>query len=152
MKARSIRHHLGLVGTLAVSAVLFSGTAAAASSDARADYEAMRAACMSGQTTHQDQANCLREAGAALEEARRNRLTRGTTSSDFEANAMRRCERVPAHRRDECMALRDSSAVTVQGSVEGGGILRQRTLRYPADQRGTTGVPGPGTTSGMPVR
>ncbi len=132
MNVRCMRGKAAVFGLVAWGAVLFAGPASAASSDPVAEYQAMREACMRGETSHTDQQNCLREAGAALEEARRNRLL--VEGVDYERNARLRCERVPAHQREFCLALRDSAAVTVRGSVEGGGILRERVLQFPADQ------------------
>lgn len=129
---RCMRGKAALVGFITLGALWAAAPAAAAMSDPVAEYQAMREACLRGETTHEDQQNCLREAGAALQEARRNRLQ--DPSTDYERNARLRCERVPAHQREFCLALRDSSAVTVRGSVEGGGILRERVLRFPADQ------------------
>ena len=57
-----------LGSTFASSAADKTGAAGAA--DAQARYQQDRAACMSGQS-NQDHATCLREAGAALAQARR---------------------------------------------------------------------------------
>ena len=62
-------------------------------------------------------------AGAGYEEARRGRL--GTASApDLAGNATRRCEAQPAADRAAC-AQRILGAGTAEGSVEGGGLLRQ---------------------------
>ena len=93
-----------------------------ASSEAQQRYNRERAVCMSGQS-NQDRATCLREAGAALQEARRNRL--GTNAgADLRANATARCNAQPAADRDACVQ-RITGAGSVQGSVEGGGLIRQ---------------------------
>lgn len=113
---------------LAASSLMFAGSAFAAKTNmdqARAEYEAQRAACQSGQS-HQDRATCMREAGAAYEEARRGRLLRGTV--DYDANARARCERQTGERREECLLLQGQDA-KVYGSVEGGGTLREITVR-----------------------
>lgn len=112
---------------LATSSLMFAGSAFAANmsmDQARAEYEAQRAACQSGQS-HQDRATCMREAGAAYEEARRGRLLRG---ADYEANARMRCDRHTGERREECLLLQGSDA-KVYGSVESGGTLREVTVR-----------------------
>ena len=112
---------------LAASSLMFGGSAFAANTNmdqARAEYEAQRAACVSGQS-NQDRATCMREAGAAYEEARRGRLAR---DADFDANARMRCERHTGERREECLMLQGQDA-KVYGSVEGGGTLRELTLR-----------------------
>ena len=87
---------------------------------------------------------CRREAGAALQEARHNRLA--TPQANTSANAAQRCERLPGDRRTECERLmRDGSAVT-HGSVSGGGVFRELTITVPAD--GTAGVTGTTSATG----
>lgn len=111
---------------LAAGTLLFAGSALAADmNSAREAYRVQRAACESGQT--QDRANCLREAGAALEEAQRGRLM-SRTAQDYDANARMRCEQQSADRREECLLLQGPDA-TIFGSVEGGGTLRELTVR-----------------------
>lgn len=90
-------------------------------SDAQQRYKQERARCLSGQS-HQDRATCLREAGAALKEERRNRLV--NDGSNLSANATARCNAQPAADRDACVQ-RILGAGTTSGSVEGGGLIRQ---------------------------
>ena len=89
-------------------------------SDAQMTYQSDRAACINGQTG-QDRATCLKEAGAALQEARRGRLDDG--QARFEQNRLSRCDNQPAQDRAEC--VRRMNEGTTSGSVEGGGILRE---------------------------
>ena len=115
---------------LCAAGALLSATVAVAAdraslSEAQRAYQRDRAACMSGQTS-QDRATCLREAGAALQEAKRGNLHDG--QAEFERNRMLRCEKQPPQDREECVR-RMSSEARVSGSVEGGGILRE--LRTP---------------------
>ena len=91
-------------------------------SEAQQRYKQERAHCLSGQS-HQDRATCLREAGAALQEARRNRLESGDGAS-FEANATARCNAQPASDRADCVQ-RIRGAGSTRGSVEGGGLIRE---------------------------
>ena len=91
-------------------------------SEAQQRYDQERARCLSDQS-HQDRATCLREAGAALQEASRNRLETGGSAS-FEANATARCNAQPAADREACVQ-RVMGAGAAQGSVEAGGLLRQ---------------------------
>ena len=93
-----------------------------ASSEAQQQYNRERARCMSGQSG-QDRATCLREAGAALQEARRNRL-QGQGGGDLKANATARCNAQPAADRDACVQ-RVMGAGSTQGSVRGGGLIRE---------------------------
>jgi hypothetical protein len=77
---------------------------------------------MSGQS-QQDRSTCLREASAAWAEARRGGLT-SATSTDYQANALARCNAQPAADRDACV-LRIQGQGRVEGSVNGGGLIRQ---------------------------
>jgi hypothetical protein len=117
-----------------------SGTA----SDARAQYQRERAACLSGQTG-EDRATCLREAGAALVEARRGGLT-DPSPSQARSDALDRCNafRTPQDRR-ECVARMRSGEVS--GSVEGGGILREKSFVVPAPAGDTGGSMSNGGSS-----
>ena len=121
---------LGL-SAFAVGAMLISGIAAAATagiSDAQARYRQERATCMSGQS-HQDRATCLKEAGAALQEAKRGYLDDG--QSPYEQNRLMRCAAHPAGDREDCVR-RMRGEGTVTGSVEGGGIYRELRTTMPA--------------------
>ena len=121
---------LGLLATFAlVLAVAPSAWAAAgkANSEAQQRYNRERAHCMSGQSG-QDRAICLREARAALQEARRNRLQTGA-GVNLDANATARCNAQPAADREACVQ-RIRGAGTTSGSVAGGGLIRE--LETPA--------------------
>lgn len=89
-------------------------------------YQQELAACTNG-TSHQDPATCRREAVNAMAEARKGRLTTPPSPS---ANATQRCEALPADHRADCLARMQQG--TTQGSVEGGGILREYTRIIPA--------------------
>lgn len=120
---------LGL-SVCAVGAMLVAGMAAAAGgnlSDAQARYQQDRAACISGQS-YQDRATCLREAGAALQEAKRGRV--GDSESVYEQNRLIRCDRVAVADREDCLR-RMRGEGTVSGSVESGGIYRELRTTVP---------------------
>jgi hypothetical protein len=102
-------------------------------SAAQDTYQQEVAACNNGQS-QQDHATCMREAGAARQETRRNGLQ--TDKKALGANATDRCANQPAKDRADCEA-RVSSPSTTSGSVESGGILRQTTT--------TTTVPAQAT-------
>lgn len=88
-------------------------------------YQQERAACLSGQT-HQQQETCLREAGAALQQARRGNVE--DAPSDTAQNRLRRCDLHPQPQdREECIRRMDQGRTT--GSVEGGGIIRELVTR-----------------------
>ena len=101
------------------AALLAAGNAQAAPSAAQLRYQQERADCMNG-TSGQDRATCLREASAALQEARRGNLQGG----DVTANALARCEGLPDGDRQDCV-LRVQGAGQSSGSVRGGGIVRE---------------------------
>jgi len=106
---------------------VFLGATAAAAADsgrlssAQRVYQQDRAACMSGQT-NQDRATCLREAGAALQEARRGGLD--DRQAEYERNRLLRCDSQPAEDRQDCVR-RMSGEGTTSGSAAGGGIIRE---------------------------
>jgi hypothetical protein len=113
---------------------LIAGNASAggsAMSEAQAAYQRDRAACLSGQT-HQDRATCLREAGAALVEARRNGLT-STNDSQYVQNKFDRCVPLPAADQEDCVRRMSGEGI-VRGSVEEGGIYRELSRTVPLSQ------------------
>jgi len=79
------------------------------------------ARCQRGET-NQDRATCLKEVGAAYDEARRNQL--GTApAADLARNAEMRCDAQPAADREACVQRLQRGAA--EGSVQGGGLLRE---------------------------
>jgi hypothetical protein len=106
-------------------AMLGTGTATASDSGLRSNAQSVylqdRAACNTGQT-HQDRTTCLREAGAALQEARRGQLEDG--QAQFERNKVLRCDLQPPEDRQACLRRMNGEGFT-SGSVEGGGIYRE---------------------------
>ena len=112
----------------ALAALLAAGAASATPlSDAQLRYRQERAACMDG-TSNQDRATCLKEAGAAWQEARRGGLA--TNDGELQANRLSRCGALPAPEREDC-ALRMQQGST-SGSAQQGGILRELTRPVPA--------------------
>lgn len=104
------------------AALLFAGAATAAKvSDAQLRYQQERAACMNG-TSNQDRATCLKEAGAAWQEAKRAGLATSGDAS-LKQNRLQRCNALPAQDREDC-ALRMEHGTT-SGSAQQGGILRE---------------------------
>lgn len=115
----------------ATAALLFAGAAAAADakvSDAQSVYQKERAACLSGESI-EDRETCLREAGAALQEARRGALGAGN-ERELAQNRLIRCNALPAQDREDC-ARRMSGEGTASGSVQQGGIFRELTRPVP---------------------
>lgn len=113
---------------LMLSAGLLAGQALAGTSLSAAQqrYQQERAACLNG-TSNQDRATCLKEAGAALQEARRDGLATAAEAR-LAQNRLTRCDAVPVQDRDECIARIQHGATS--GSARDGGILRE--LQSPA--------------------
>lgn len=119
---------LSVVATL----VCLSGalaTAAPAAPSAQARYRLEMAVCNSGQS-NQSVANCRREAGSALAEARRGSLD--DAPDQYQRNALLRCQ---AHTRgDDRVAC--EARILGQGDIsdaaQAGGLLRQSTTVLPA--------------------
>ena len=138
---------LGLLGAAAYAAPT-------APADAQARYEHERARCLAG-ASGQAQETCLREAGAALESARKGQLNDGGTN--YRDNAKERCDMLSGDERRDCLARARNAAPAVRGvercenlagdaarecvaritgratvesgSVKGGGVLRETVTR-----------------------
>jgi hypothetical protein len=93
-------------------------------SDAQTTYQTDRAACMRG-ASNQDRATCLKEAGAARQEAKRGALDTKTEQAQLEANRLRRCDYQPAGEDRENCLRRMNGEGTTRGSVQSGGIYRE---------------------------
>jgi hypothetical protein len=135
---------LGLSAFAAMAAN--ASTAANANSDIETRYRIDVERCNAGQT-NQDKATCLREAGAARDEARRNRLNNGNQS--YSQNETARCQALPTDQRDECLLQMSGKDTTTQGSVGAGGVLRETTIVVPGTPAPAAGTV-PGTTSPVP--
>lgn len=127
-----MQHHLptlaGLV--MAVSAIVFhigAVDAADPAATATPGYAKERADCEAGRTA-QDRATCLKEAGAAAAEKKRNTLD---NAGSPRANASDRCNALPAKDKADCLARIDGPAANQQtrtsGSVAGGGVIKETT-------------------------
>jgi hypothetical protein len=135
------------VALAACAAFALQGAGAAQPmSDAQARYQQERANCLSG-NTQEDRATCLREAGAALVEARRGGLT-DPQGRERQQNATDRCKVLSGDERSDCYA-RMRGEGTTSGSVEGGGILREKITIEPVLQGGNA-TPMPGGAAPMP--
>lgn len=112
----------------AASALLLSTAAFAASELAQAQerYRQERKACMTGQS-NQDRATCLKEASAALQEAKRGGLASGGAA--LQANRVERCAKLPAGDREECVTrMREGST---SGTARDGGVIRELNTPVP---------------------
>jgi hypothetical protein len=97
--------------------------------EAQALYQQERAVCLSGQS-NQDRATCLREAGAAFAQAKREGWDAGQ-DAQYLHNARVRCERLPDTDRRDCMSRMQGQGTT-SGSAAGGGIYRELVTREAA--------------------
>lgn len=96
--------------------------------DSSGSYQSEVQACLSGKT-QQDQATCLKEARNAQADKRRGVLD---TAGTLEANATARCQyHTIAEDRAACRA-RVMGMGDIEGSVAGGGLLRESEIVVPA--------------------
>jgi hypothetical protein len=133
--------------SILLSGALLSVSAMAAtnSADIEAKYKEDRAKCLMGQT-NEDQATCLREAGAAREDARRGQLNNG--DGKFHRNSKERCKALTGDEAEDCKARMNGKG-TVSGSVGGGGILRETVTREikPVEQAAPADPAASGSTN-----
>ena len=138
------RHPLLRAGILcAISAVLSVCAAAATAvaetpvADIQLRYQQERARCLAG-SSNQDRATCLKEAGAARDEARKGQLNDG--DAKYRSNATDRCKVLTGDEARDCLARmkgKGGSATsgttnttnTTSGSAQSGGILRETVTR-----------------------
>jgi hypothetical protein len=112
-----------LAASTAALALASASALARAPDAAQSRYQSERAVCMHG-LSNQDKATCLKEAAAALQEARRGHLARAD-ERELEHNRLARCDAQTAADRDDCvMRMR---AGTTTGSAQAGGILYERS-------------------------
>ena len=105
--------------------------------DASGNAKSEMAACNSGKT-QQDRVACLREVRNANAEKRAGKLgNRGNLSNgtDYTANAMRRCDVFKDSEDAAACRARVDAQATLDGSVAGGGVLRQSETVVPAAPR-----------------
>jgi hypothetical protein len=128
-----LRNLASLAGLIAVGvAAGFAGPPAnaadGAATAAKSTYQKERTDCDTGRTA-EDRATCLKEAGAAQEERKRNRLD---NNGSLRQNAIERCNALPAKDKTDCLARiegpsQPNQKTTTSGSVAGGGVLRETT-------------------------
>lgn len=88
---------------------------------AQARYQSERAVCMQG-LSNQDKATCLKEAAAALQEARRGQLTVAQEAA-LKRNRLARCNAQQGADREDCVMRMEAG--TTSGTAQSGGILRE---------------------------
>ena len=116
------------VGAAAGYAASPAYAADAAAAAAKSSYSKERADCEAGRTA-EDRATCLREAGAAQDERKRNQLDNAGSARQ---NAIERCNLVAPKDKADCLARiegpsKPNQATTTSGSVAGGGLIRETT-------------------------
>ena len=143
------RHPMLRAGTLcAISAVLSvcAATAMAVAETPAADiqtrYQQERARCLDG-SSNQDRATCLKEAGAARDEARKGHLNDG--DAKYRSNAKDRCNALTGDEARDCLVRMkgkgsSNSTSTTSGSAQSGGILRETVTR---ETKPVEAVPAP---------
>ena len=95
-----------------------------------AQYKREVARCNSGATS-EGQATCLKEAGAARQQALQGGLdNQAGVGQNYRQNALDRCKLLPASQQGDCMGLMQDPSQT-EGSVSGGGVLREREYVVP---------------------
>jgi hypothetical protein len=147
------RRSVWLFGALIAGAILCVAANAAdarkkSNTEADANYQRERAVCLNG-TSNQDRATCLREAGAALAQARRGQLVNADESM-LQQNAVVRCNALPQADRNDCVR-RITGDARISGSAPAGGIYRETVTIVPAPPLPPeTPAPLPATPYSMP--
>jgi hypothetical protein len=121
------RFLLALAGT-AVVCIAANAADMSKKSEIESNYQRERASCLNG-TSNEDRATCLKEAGAAREEARRGQLTDDRSAE--QQNAVARCTVLPESDRADCVR-RVQGDGSVSGSAREGGIFRETVTTVPA--------------------
>ena len=142
--ATAHRHPMLRAGSLCAISTVLSVCAAAATAvaetpaaDVQLRYQQERARCLDG-SSNQDRATCLKEAGAARDEARKGQLNDG--DAKYRSNATDRCKVLTGDEARDCLArmkgkggsATNSTATTTNttsGSAQSGGILRETVTR-----------------------
>ena len=127
----TVRSLLSATALFAASGFIVLGaqTASAQAPGSSVRMQQERATCDGVQ---QDRAACLREAGAAKQEAGRAGLTTPSPARG-QVNSLARCAEQPAADQAECEArIKGGARTTTEGSVMGGGVIRETVTPLPA--------------------
>lgn len=104
------------------SLVALPSAFAAGPNGTSSSYQSERASCGHNQ---QDTAACIREAGAAAQASRNGTLTHASNET-YRQNALARCQLQPDTERQACaQRVLGTGATTIDGSVMGGGAIRE---------------------------
>ncbi len=122
----------GLLGaallTLGMTQAIAAGPTRQDLAAAQARYQQDMALCKSGQS-NQSAETCRLEARNALQEARRGQLSGPDGADGY--NAVQRCAAHQGLDRRACEARMRGEGTTTEGSVSGGGILRETVIVVP---------------------
>lgn len=129
MRTASKRLRIVAIACL-LTAIAIGAAHAESATQAQANYKQDRNNCLNGQTG-ESMKTCLREADAALNDAKNGKLDKFNTN--FEQNALARCQ-VFKNEEDRGLCERRQREGTVSGSVAGGGEIRELTVIVPADE------------------
>ena len=139
--ARVQRHPMLRTGSLCALSAVLSVCAAAAmavaetpAADIQMRYQQERAKCLDG-SSNQDRATCLKEAGAARDDARKGQLNDG--DAKYRRNAKDRCNALTGDEARDCLTRmkgkgssnNNTTTSTTSGSAQSGGILRETVTR-----------------------
>lgn len=146
MNVRSMQAKHFAVSAFAAGLLLAAGATQAANSANAGNRSAIQAQytqdvanCKNG-STQQEKSACMREAGAAREEALRQNLSAGDPNQ-LQQNALARCGSLPETARQDCVTQMTSPDTLVRGSVQGGGVLRETEIAVPAGTPGSMPMP-----------
>jgi len=136
-RSRKSTASFGVAALLAVTAAAAQVATGNTGIDATGNYQHEVQSCMTGRT-QEDQATCLREARNAQAEKKRGTLEVAGDRSQYEQNAMARCNAFSGEDKAACKARMMGFGET-SGSVAGGGVLREvETVVVPAGQDAVT--------------
>jgi hypothetical protein len=136
-----------------------AGATSAAAQPRRGDSTYQQEVSVCGHN-QQDRAACIREAGAARQEAARGGLT---SAPDYQRNALARCGLQPPGDRADCEARvlggSGNTRGNVDGSVMGGGVIRESVTTVvmpapavmPAPMPAPSRVPAPAIAPMTPI-
>lgn len=117
---------LGFVSPAAFAQIASGTTGIDASGNAKSELMA----CRNGRT-QQDRATCEKEVHNANAAKRSGKLG---SDGDFQANAMMRCSVFKMQDEQKACEARVMNGSQAQGSIAGGGVLRESTMVIPAGQ------------------
>lgn len=104
-----------------------SGASSSQQAAINAQYQREVARCKAGQT-NEDPATCLKEAGAARQQAMQGGLVE--SGQNYSQNALDRCKLLPSDQQAACRDMMLQPTRT-EGSVGSGGVLRTYEYQVP---------------------